>query len=198
LQPLDSYTVTGRYAKSSVQLYAKEIAVCTVVFLVFLILLAAVTHLVIRKLKKTSSKNTSASSIPPVVTSLVSSFGSALAVVVYTIVLMFLLRSVTSYLSSDMEGLLIALLLVVSFGIYGFLVFAAPILIGIKRGLVWGAVTLGCAIGWIIVFIVFMLAFFFITRGTPSFYPPAYPMRASSGVAVPQAVDMMEKATTTQ
>jgi uncharacterized membrane protein YhaH (DUF805 family) len=35
------------------------------------------------------------------------------------------------------------LVVVISFGIYGFLLFVPSIVIGVKRGLSWGAATLG-------------------------------------------------------
>lgn len=193
LQPLDSYVVTGRYAKTSLQLYAKEIAIGISVVIIFLLIIVFLIRWGLHAwTKKGSSKNAS-THIHPVVIALISSFGSALTVVIYTIILMFLFRVLTRYMSSDIEGLMMALLLVVSFGVYGFILFAAPVLIGMKRGLVWGAATLGFCIGWIILFILFILVFFFITHGSIS--SPDYPMmmRANSGISVP-VPDMMEKA----
>jgi hypothetical protein len=194
LQPLDSYIVTGRYAKSSLQLYAKELAIGMGIFIVFVLIIASLVRWAFHKwMKKGSQKNAQMLAVHPVVSALIASFGSALGVVIYTIVLMVIIRMLTRYMSSDMEGLVMALLLVVSFGIYGLILFAAPIVIGIKRGLVWGVVTLGVTIGWIIGFIVFLLLFFFITHGTPVYQYPMM-MRASSGVSVPEpSVDMMEK-----
>ena len=101
---------------------------------------------------------------------------------------MIVIRTLSSYLPNDIENLVLALLLVVSLGIYGFLLFAAPIFIGIKHGALWGAATLGLCIAWIFLFTFLILIFFLVTHAISTF-SPIYPMmRASSGISLPQTV----------
>lgn len=197
LQPLDSYTVTGRYAKSSLQLYAKETGIGVSVTLVILIVVILLVRLILHAWFKKSTAKHMVGTLPPIAMAVIGSFIAAFVTVLYTIILLVLVRSLSYYLSSDIETLVVALVLVVSVGVYGLLLFSAPAVIALKKNLAWGAGTLGLTIGWLIAFTVIILLFFFVTHGRPSYYPPVYPMMrmesGSSGISLPQATDNVKE-----
>lgn len=194
LQPLDSYTVNGRYAKSALHVYAKELTATAVGLMIFIVVIVLLIKWLIKKSSgKSAVKNTSLA-VHPIIFSIGGSFASALLIVVYTLGLMVLVRTLPSYLDSDITSLVIALFLVVSLGIYGLLLFAAPVIIGIRKSPVWGVATLGLTILWIILFTFVMTVFFFVTNGSVRDYPPVYPMMgtATSGVSVPESIDLQK------
>lgn len=180
LQPLDSYTVSGSYANSRLKLYGKEIAVGVIVVILIILGLVILIRTILRRLKKTQGE----SHMGNVALSVAVSFTSSFLATIYTLFIFLLNRMVSSGYYYEWIGIFIILLVLISLGVFTVLLLVPSVVIGIKRGIMWGFVTFILTIGWLIFF--FIVAFMFIflfTQGGQS-YP--YPM--------PVPGVMMEKA----
>jgi len=175
LQPLDSYVITGKYAKNHFQLYASDILIRVIPIIIFVFLVVFVLIKILRKYKQTLVMKTS-EEVPPIVGILSVSFLTAFCVVSYTVILLFLIRFIQTYsrVSSDINSLIVILFLVISIGVYAFMLAAAPVYIGIKRGIKWGATTFGISFLWMILFTVIVVVFLILSRSMNVVYnyPP--------------------------
>ena len=166
LQAFESFTIRGSYADNALRLYAKEIAIGIAVFVVIVLLTIGILRLAIKSLT--------------VLAVVGVSFLSAVFMLGYTVIIIFLIRNLPVVLSYDypMQLPIVMVLLIISLGIYGFLLFAPAIFIGMKRGIVYGLVTAGLTLGWLILAVV-LFTVISAFSGNPS-YP--VPLRMTSGI----------------
>lgn len=170
LQLLDSYTVKGKYADSFLKLYAKEIlmVVMTVVVLVFLLIV--LIKFLARRLNevKASRQLKQNQNLPSIDTTgilivLGVSFASSIFMAAFTVFLLFLAFIVNTYsYLGDLALILTVFLVIVSVAIYGLLLVAPGIYLGIKKGIWWGMGVFALTIFWlgcylIVVFLVLSL-----------------------------------------
>lgn len=160
LQPNESYTVTGAYAKDSLQLYATNIVVGTIIVLLFIAVIISALGITLRRMKQASTSGKKLAVTPrDFVVALATGFGSAILMVVYTIFLLvalYLLSSRAGYYGNffDIAPFIVIALMLVSAAIYLFLFIVPAIVIGAKRGLWTGVITSLVTIIWLVIFLV--------------------------------------------
>lgn len=162
LEPLESYTVKGRYADSAIRLYGKGILIGLGIFIATVILLIFMGR------KITSS---SAAIILPIG----GSFLSAALIAVYTAGLFLLRTTIQQVVSYEMVGVVFILITIISIGIYGFLLIAPSILVGLRRGITWGLGTFGLTILFLVINAVIMIVVLMLLYGNGN-QPPIYNM----------------------
>lgn len=169
LQPLDSYSVRGSYADSRVKLYAKEIIIGIVVSLAVLLGLIWGGKRLGAMMAKRGGAIPAKTPALTFVGALSSSFLAALLMIVYTFILLF----VRNYVSSlyGFGFLLTVLIALVSLGVYGMLLVVPAMIVGIKRGLLWGLATFGLTIFWLVVDGIVILIVLVIVGGSGYTYP---------------------------
>lgn len=179
LQPLDSYTVKGSYADTSLRLYAKEILIGIVIVIIcitiFLLIIKKVFRYLINRHTDATKKQTK----------LIIAFGlsvvSSLLIVGYTILLMILVRS--GFLSSfyEVQMLITLLIFILSSAIYILFFFAPAIIVGIRYGGLWGMGTFAMTVLWVIGDCIFAIIFMLIVN--MGRIPPVYqPMMLQRGI----------------
>ena len=176
----DTYVVEGTYAKSIVSLYLKEafIILSSIIF-VFLTVIGVVYFFMKRR-----RKNPPLDEMKPVlhtramIMAITAGFVSGLGVAVYTIFLIGISRMMESwsYYSFNMIGML--LLSVFSFGVYAAILFGPAIFAGVKRGIWWGVGVFGMTFGWIVLFLLIIGGYYFISqaKGVTSYPELPVPM----------------------
>lgn len=162
LEPLESYTVKGSFADNIFRLYANGILIGLGIFI------ATVVLLIFLERKITSS---SAAIILPIG----GSFLSALLIAVYTAGLFLLQTTIRQVVSYEMVGVVFILVTIISIGIYGFLLMAPAILVGIRRGITWGLGTFGLTIFFLVINAVIMIVVLMLFYGNGN-RPPIYNM----------------------
>lgn len=135
LEPLESYTVRGRYADSVLRLYAKHALIALGVMLAALVILFFLGKTAFKDITEKSSK---AGSTMDTALAIAGSFLSATLIIIYTAALFYLRNAVPQSISREAFGFLFVLIAVISVGLYGFLLVAPSIMMGIRRGLAWG------------------------------------------------------------
>lgn len=172
LSPMESFTVKGTYADSKLKLYAKEFllgifGIALIVSILFLVIKAVFKNL---GSSKKESKDSKASFI---VLGVGVGFASSLLVLVYTTAVVLLGRMLFSYEFAQTSPVLILFLVIVSIPLYLTLIFGPGIFIGLKKGFVWGAVSVFSTIIWMILYLViavFVSSMFFRTQLPPPPY----------------------------
>lgn len=169
LQALESYTIKGSYADSRLKLYTKELGIGTGVFIAGLLIAVWVIRKAIRSTNAGPTDKTT-----PIVAMFGLSFLSGILIVSYTILLVFLTRNLPMLVEYDMQLPITILLLIVSLGIYGVLLFGPAVFLGIRSG--WGLAlgTAGITTVWLI-FALFLYVLIGFSR-QPG-YPPVQIMK---------------------
>lgn len=176
LAPLESYSVSGAFAKNTFALYAKEILIGLGVFLAVVMISILVGRFVMRSLaardvvSKKDSTTAKSKSMLFVVAGI--SFISALMMLGYTglLIVLFEFLSSSYYQFQMLAGLF---LIIISFCIYALLLFLPGVVLGFKRGLEWGVATvIGTVVcmvllGGIAIFVLFLFA----GNSGPEVYP---------------------------
>ncbi len=179
LQPLDSYTVKGEYAKSSWQLYANEVLWAVIAIVVFIILGVLAARFALGKLKRES--NGKGITNRDVVIAGITGFVAAFLMLAYTIVVMLVYWTFISrnaYMYYEMVPFLTMGLMIVSSAVYMFLFITPAIVLGVKRGLWTGVVTAVVTILWLFVFLAFfLLGYLVLAMGRNPGYPVMPMMR---------------------
>lgn len=174
LQPLDSYVVKGAYADGRIKLYAKEI----LTVLGVLIVLVIFGVLGVSMLLKFARIN--------FVLALGLSFASSILIAGYTLFINFLLSS--SYISQLAMPIFIyplglILLAVVSLAIYVFLLVGPAIYFGFKKGVVWGFVTFGMTVSWLVLYLIaFFVVLSLLGKDPNPIYPGPIPLQVEKSV----------------
>ena len=167
LEPLESYTVRGRYADSSVRLWAKHLMIGLGMSVVFIISLALLG-------KKLAGKRIGKHW--DIAIMIGASFTTAALVAVYTASLFILRTWIRQMVSYDVIGIVLILITIISIGVYGLLLTIHAILLGISRGLAWGLGTFGLTVLFLVVNAVIMIVVLAVLGGndSPSIIQPMY------------------------
>lgn len=182
LAPLESYTVEGSFAPNRLKLFAKEILIGVVVLIAIFALLTIVLRIVIKKLKGLDSKekvDKKSEAISQKGTLLPISGGvgfvSALLISGYTTLVILMGTFISRSVSYQYNTIFVLFLLLISFGVYGLLLFGPAIYLGVKRGAEWGIATAVSTIVWMIIFLAIALLVIFLL-GESGSYGPIVPL----------------------
>lgn len=172
LQALESFTVRGSYANNALRLYAKEIAIGIGVFVIILLLTIGIFRVVIKALDTQPASKT----VPPAASSQTAtilavigvSFLSAVFMLGYTVIIMFIMRNLSMLVNYDysLQLPIVVVLLIISLGIYGFILFAPAMFISMKRGIMYGLATAGFTLGWLILAVIIFVIISFFSGNT--------------------------------
>lgn len=189
LAGLESYQVSGSYAKSRLSLYAKEILIATLVLIIFVVL----TFILVRRLLKAGKENKSTveeiTALSPKANAILLtgglSFASSAINILFIVFAYFVGSQVIPLFGYRFQLMAALMLIFISFCIVGFLLIGPGILVGWKKGLGCGIATVILSLFWLILFfgIVFIL---FFSLGTST--PPADILPALKGEASPLQV----------
>jgi len=174
----DTYVVEGTYAKSIISLYLKEafILLSSIIFIFFIVI--GIVYFVMKQNRKTSPPHEMkpVSQIRAMIIAITASFVSGLGVAVYTLLLVGIGRMMESwsYYSFNMIGML--LLSVFSFGVYAAILFGPAIFAGVKRGIWWGVGVFGMTFGWIVLFLLIIGGYYFISQAKGVTSDPELPV----------------------
>lgn len=176
LEPLESYTVKGSFADSSIRLYGNSVLIGTVIFVAVVFLLFFLGKTATKALTVQPVKGATPSSADMIMM-IGGSFLSAALIAIYTAGLFLLRNTVQQVVSYDMIGIVFVLVTIISIGVYGFLLIAPSILIGLRRGLAWGLGTFGLTVLFLVinaVIMVVVLMLLYGNNGTPPIIRPMY------------------------
>lgn len=181
LAPLESYKIDGAYADSKAKLYGNELLIGGGVFLLILAILVFVVIAVIRLLRKPNppaetkagtdvKEKTVKTATPPngkmFAVSVLLGFIVSLLTVVYTGLVIFLGMLITRSVIYSYQSIVIIVLVIISILIYILLIFAPGVLVGVKKGAVWGIGTVVSTILWLIFWtVIIFLVFFLFGKG---------------------------------
>ncbi len=195
MSPGDTYVMEGTYAKSIISLYLKEAVIILGSIIFIFLFVIGVVYFLMKKSRKTSPPG----GIKPVsqtramITAITASFVSGLGVGLYTILLVGIGKMMESwsYYSFNMIGIL--LLSVFSFGVYAAILFGPAIFAGVKRGIWWGVGVFGMTFGWIVLFLLIIGGYYFISqaKGVTSYPEVSVPMMRVDERLPPPPIDMM-------
>ncbi len=181
LQPLDSYSVKGSYAENLVRLYAKEIVITVFVIVAIAAVLILIGKSFLKRVQQPAKTAPQSDRMIDIISVVGLPFIAAFLMVAYTVLLVFVnnLFGLSSYGTGFIFAILIML---ISFGVYGLLLITPTLIMGFKRGLVWGLATFGMTIFWLIAdgIIIFMIILLLGNSNSPP-YPIPY-MRDILGV----------------
>lgn len=165
LEPLESYTVRGRYADSILRLYAKHLLIGLG------IVIAAVVVLVLLGKRVFGGRIGKQGDVALLIG---GSFAAAALIAVYTAALFLLRTWVQQMVSYDMVGIVFILITIVSIGVYGFLLVTPAILVGIRRGMAWGLGTFGLTVLFLVINAVIMVVTLILLNGNGMRPTPIY------------------------
>lgn len=165
LQALESFTVKGAYADNKLKLYTKEIGIGVGI----IILIVAVGFILVRRIIQTNRSSTQQSTNVLAVFGL--SFLSAIITVGYSAALMYIVQNTPQLFGYQAQAPIMLLILVISLGVYGLLLGAPPLFIGIKRGVWYGLATAGMTVLWLI-----LTLFIYLIMNASGQNPGPYPM----------------------
>lgn len=172
LQPVESYSVKGRFADAWLKLYGREISVGTTGVLIFLTLIFWVGKLLWRKMtrgggvaKGPEKEAMAASGLSREGVSLVVSLGlsflASILILAYTVLIVLFSRFLNSFYFSEFSTLLFIFVVIVSIGFYVLALLGPAIWLTLRRGLSWGLTTFGLTILWLILSLLAVVFFFF-------------------------------------
>jgi len=160
LEPMESYTVKDTYADTGMKLYGQEIAITVFGILIFLTIVTLVAVLLLRH-RTVSTKSTS---LKLFFMAAGVSFVSIFLASLYTlgILIFFMLAANNSYLYYTNSMLFLLLLMAVSGAVYLFLIFIPTVVMMIKKGILWGCITFGLTIMWMVIAGIILFGFFYL------------------------------------
>ena len=179
LMPLESYKVTGSYAKSRGALYGKEILIGVISFIVVIVLVIAAVVFIYKMLrknpvsiKKDEKMDLKEKPVSPtsngkmfVAVTLIG-FVTSLLMTVYTILVVILGAVIIKNVDYSYQSLIGIVLVIISILIYLLLVTAPGVLIGVKKGVGWGLGAVVSTVLWLIFWIIIIfLGLFLFGRG---------------------------------
>lgn len=174
LEPLESFTVKGSFADSLIRLYGKGILIGLGIFVAVVVLLFFLGRVAVTTLTKQQPQGVVPSSAD-IVLMIGGSFLSAVLIAIYTAGLFLLRNTIQQIVSYEMVGVVFILVTIISIGIYGFLLIAPTMLVGLRRGLLWGLGTFGLTILFLVVNAVIMVVVLMLLYGNGG-RPPIYNM----------------------
>lgn len=164
LEPLESFTVKGRYADSALRLYSTGILIGLCIFVVAVGILFFFGRIALHALTTPGVKGISSTSADIFIT-IGGSFLSAAFITIYTAGLFVFRGSIQQILSYEMIGVVFMLVTIISIGVYGFLLIASSILVGLRRGLTWGLGSFGLTIFFLIANAIIMVVVLMLLYG---------------------------------
>lgn len=190
LQTLDSYIVKGSYADSNLRLYAKEILIIVIVILLFLTIVFCLFRWIIKQLKKNQngdltkeSSSVKSDSLTSILLIFGLSFTTSFFILVYTLCL-FAANQYLDYTGLyQYKMLFFIFFLLISIGVYGFLLFGPAIFIGIKKGVGSGFLSLFLTIIWLMFYLVFIFIIMFVFLRNSNYPPYPIPLMEKSTIS---------------
>ncbi len=183
LQPLDSYTVKGKYADSWTKLYGKEILITAIFFIIFLVL----AYLIVRKIlrKRGLSLSTGVESygkqsrelnidVGRLIKTGSIAFISSFISLLYTLSLIFILDRFFNYVSYQIQPILGVLIVLISACFYIIVILGPAIYVGIKKGIWWGISLFIMTMLWLIVYLLIIVVLFLGFSNNSRPYPIMY------------------------
>lgn len=167
LEPLESYTLKGRYADTVIRLYGKGILIGLSIFVAVAVVILLLGRTAINALTKQQVNAAAVSSADMVVT-IGGSFVAAALIAIYTAALLLLRNTLQQVVSYEMVGIVFILITIISIGVYGFLLIAPAILVGLRRGLAWGLGAFGLTILFLLVNAIIMIVVLMLLYGNGS------------------------------
>lgn len=164
LEPLESYIVKGRYADSAIRLYGKGILTGLGIFVVAVAILFFLGRMAFRTLTAPRMKGAPSTSAD-IFIMIGGSFLSAAFIAVYTGGLFVLRGTIQQIISYEMIGVVFIMVTIISIGVYGFLLIAPSILVGLRRGLAWALGSFGLTILFLVVNAVIMVVILILLYG---------------------------------
>ena len=182
LAPLESYTVGGSYAKNRLALYAKEAGIAVAAIVVFVLVIVLISRRIYSQFLKKEIKAEKASGVVGnaghLAISVSVGFVSSFVISGYTVVVILLGEVITRSISYQYNSVFVLSLVLISFGVYGLLLFGPAFYIGIKKGVGWGIATSIATIVWLTIFLVIAFGVIFLT-GKSSYPGPITPLLES-------------------
>ena len=177
LQPLDTFTVEGAYAKSLWQLHAKTIVIAIVIIVLILSAIGFGIYKLFKYFRKRTLAAATTNAHPNVHTilwMLGASFGSSIMTAGYTVLLFFMTSFVSGvfYIGYEYNMLVSLFVLILSLAIYPLCLFVPSIVMGVKKGLWWGVGTFAMTIAWLMVYLFIVFGFLVLTRMNNSYPRP--------------------------
>lgn len=181
----ESYSVSGSYADAAIKLYIKPIIIGVVIFiLLMIIIILAIKKVLNRSQQEPKESDTQLSQdVSPKKSPLLSShkylllavisFTTALIITLYTVGIyaIFQLDYFNNYNSQALFQLFFVLL---SFGVYIFLLFAPTIIVGIKLGWMWTIKYFAILLIWFALFFSITLLILAVFQNSQSTPDPVY------------------------
>ncbi len=173
LEPLESYIVKGRYADSAIRLYGKGILIGLGIFMVAVAVLFFLGRTTIGALTRPQMKGVPSTSAD-IFIMIGGSFLSAALIAVFTAGLFLLRNGVPQMMSHEMVGIVLILITIIAIGVYGFLLVAPSILVGLRRGMAWGLGTFGLTVLFLIINAVTLIVVLMLLYGQGNRPMPIY------------------------
>ncbi|QQS44596.1 hypothetical protein IPM65_03285 [Candidatus Roizmanbacteria bacterium] len=193
LQPLDTFTVEGSYAKSLWQLHAKTLVIVVVIVLV---VLAGIGYGLFRLFKHLRRKSTTVapgphSGLHTVLWMVGSSFGSSILTAGYTVFLFILMNFVSGsfYIGYEYNLLVSLFVMILSLAVYPLCLFVPAIVMGVKKGLWWGIGTFAMTIAWLLIYLFVVFGFLVMLRMNSSYPRPMPYIYGTTDSVVPETSD---------
>lgn len=164
LQPNETYTVTGMYAKSWWSLYSMEVIIGIAVLLVFGIIIIVLVRKLYGKLVHTVKNESSEESVPKnkqnVLVLLGISFISSFLIAGFSAFQFFVVVLIErQYYDSTITIFIGLVLFLVAILIYGLLFVGPPLFVGLKKGTMWGIGTFVATLCWLFIYVMIFLLF---------------------------------------
>lgn len=197
LSPLESYTVSGRYADSILRLYAKGILMGVALFIACASLFVFLGRFAFKKLVHNTMKDASTRSPMDTILLIAGSFVAASMITALTAGLFFLRNAIQNVMPYTMIGTVLILATVISVGAYGLFLITPAVIMGIRRGPGWGLGAFGLTVFFLIiqaVFLILTLVLLYGNAGGPIIYPMMNRLQSeakqSGGTSIRQALPM--------
>lgn len=174
LAPLESYKVSSSYAKNRLSLYAKELFIGLAILLGLIAAVFFAVRLFLKRGNQTDSQ-TSKIDVKTLAVSLGLSFGAALLVFGFSLLIIFLTSYLIRNVAYDLQAVVAIFVVVVSFAIYALFLFVPGLYLGTKKGIGWGIVTVFMTVFWLLILMGIGFLIYFALR-SPSLYPTPMPL----------------------
>ncbi len=195
LQPYDSFTVDGRYAKNRAQLYGKKITIASLLGIGFLLFIIAIIYRVVQSFSRnrviTNSKVSNNSFSGSALMAIGIGFVSSLMVALYTIGLYAFFTILERSYYSQANMIIVLFVVLISCLVYILFTFGPAVFVGWRRGVWWGVGTIATTILLLCIYLgVGILYMFFINQHRV--YPTFMNMRDASSDVVPSQESYMK------
>lgn len=174
LEPLESYTTKGSYADAVMKLYGEEISITIVAIL---IVLAIIFFMVVGFLKRRPKQDTGTMRLFFLASGV--SFTSVFLASLYTGMILCISQIIdsTSYGYGNSTAIIFLLIAALSVAVYFFFLCIPAVIIGVKKGLIWGGVTFFLTIVWAgIATSIFVGVIYIVFLNRPNPYPVVTPL----------------------